>query len=57
LKTIVDTLFCDLGLGDFVLVRHVDTDLYCVDRGKGKNEVVKDEQSDNFKHVHIQWWV
>jgi hypothetical protein len=57
LKTIVHTLFCDLGLGDFVLMRLVDTKLYCVDHGKGKNEVVKHEQFDNFKHVHIQWWV
>jgi hypothetical protein len=24
---------------------------------RAEREVVKDEQFDNFKHVHIQWWV
>jgi hypothetical protein len=23
--------------------------------GKAKNEIVKDEQFENFKHFHIQW--
>jgi hypothetical protein len=25
--------------------------------GKVENEVVKDEQVENFKHLHIQWWL
>ncbi len=25
--------------------------------GSGKTDVVKDEQFENFRHVHIQWWV
>jgi hypothetical protein len=25
--------------------------------GRMENDVVKDEQSKNSKHVHIQWWV
>jgi hypothetical protein len=25
--------------------------------GRTESDIVKDEQSENFKHVHIQWWV
>jgi hypothetical protein len=25
--------------------------------GKANNEVVKDEHFENFRHLHIQWWV
>jgi hypothetical protein len=46
-----------LGLLGFVLVRLGDPKLYLVWMGKEKNEVVKNEQFDNFRHVHIQWWV
>jgi len=46
-----------LGLLGFVLVRLGDPKLYLVWMGKAKNEVVKNEQFDNFRHVHIQWWV
>jgi hypothetical protein len=38
-------------------MRHVDTKLYCVDHAKRKSELLKDEWCNNFKHVHIQWWV
>jgi hypothetical protein len=46
-----------LGLVGFVLVRLVDPKLYLVWMGRAKSEVVKNEQFDNFRHVHIQWWV
>jgi hypothetical protein len=32
-------------------------ELYPVWMGRVKNEVEKDEQSDNFRHFHIQLWV
>jgi hypothetical protein len=35
----------------------VDPKLYLVWMGRVKSEVVKNEQFDNFRHVHIQWWV
>ncbi len=57
LKTTIYTPFPDLGLCDFILVRHVDLKLYRVWMGRAKNEVVKDEQVENFKHLHIQWWL
>jgi hypothetical protein len=51
------TPFQDLGVGDFTLVRSIDLELYPVWMGRVKNEVEKDEQSDNFRHFHIQLWV
>ncbi len=49
--------FGDLGIGDFVLVRLANPKLYPMWMERAEREVVKDEQFDNFKHVHIQWWV
>ncbi len=43
LKTIAYTLFWDLGLGDFVLVRPTNSKLYHVWMGKAKSAGVKDE--------------
>ncbi len=57
LKTIVYTLFRDLGLGDFVLMKPAELELYPMWMGRVENEVVKDEHSENFRHLHIQWWV
>ncbi len=51
------TPFQDLGVGDFTLVRPIELELYPVWMGRVKNEVEKDEQSDNFRHFHIQLWV
>jgi hypothetical protein len=57
LKTIVDTPFWDSSLGDFVLVKPRDLELYRVWIGRVESEVVKDEQFENFRYLHIQWWV
>ncbi len=57
LKTTVDIPFWDSSLGDYVLVKFIDLELYHVWMGKVENEVVKDEQVENFKHLHIQWWL
>jgi hypothetical protein len=46
-----------MGLGNFVLLKHVDPKLYIVWMGRVESEVVKDEQFNIFRHVHIQWWV
>ncbi len=54
LKIVAYILFQDLGLGDFVLVRLVDLELCPMWMGRAKSEVVKDENFDNFGHVHIQ---
>jgi len=53
LKTFVDTSFQDLGLGDFIPVRFANVELYLVWMERTKNEVMKDEEFANFKHVHI----
>ncbi len=42
-----------LGLRDFIIVKLVNLELYHVWMGRAENEVVKDEQFDNFKHVNI----
>jgi hypothetical protein len=39
------------------MVRLANLELYHVWMWRAKNDVVKDDQYDNFKHVHIQWWV
>ncbi len=57
MKTYVDTLFQDLGLGDFIPVRLANLELYLVWMERTKNEIMKDEEFANFKHVHIQWFV
>jgi len=41
----------------FRFVKHAYPKLYYVWMGRLENEVVKDEQSNDFRHVHIQWWV
>jgi hypothetical protein len=33
------------------------TDLRIFSNGRVENEVMKDEQPRNFKHLHIQWWM
>jgi hypothetical protein len=46
-----------LGLGDFVLVRLEDLELYLMWMEKVENEVVKDKHYEFFFKLHIQWWV
>jgi hypothetical protein len=53
LKIIVYILFQDLGLGDFVLVKLADPKLYHVWMDRVESKVVKDEQTENFRHFHI----
>jgi hypothetical protein len=45
LKTVAYTLFQDLGLANFVLVRFIDLKLYLAWMGRAENEVIKDEHS------------
>jgi hypothetical protein len=51
------TPFRDLNVGDFVLVRLHNLDLVLVWMGKMEGDVVKDEESEYFKMVRVQWWV
>jgi hypothetical protein len=46
-----------IGLREFIMVKLTDFELYHVWMGRAENEVVKDEQFDNFKHDNIQWWL
>jgi hypothetical protein len=57
LKTTVDTPFWDSILDNFVLVKPTNLELYHVWMGRVESEVVKDKQFENFRYLHIQWWV
>jgi len=56
LKILVYTLFQDLGLGDFILVRLANLELYHVWMERVESKVVKDEQFKKIRLFHIQWW-
>jgi hypothetical protein len=51
------TPFKDFNVGNFVLVRPHNFDLVPLWMGKAKGDVVKDEESEYFKMVKVQWWV
>jgi hypothetical protein len=46
-----------LGLGDFVLVKLLDLDLYLMWMGRAESDVVKDEHFKKIIYLDIQWWV
>ncbi len=55
---IVYTPFRDLNVGDFVLVRSHNLDFIPLWMGRAtEGDVVKDEGSEYFKMVRVQWWV
>jgi hypothetical protein len=51
------TPFRDLNVGDFVLARPHVLDFVPVWMGGAEGDVVKDEKSEYFKMVRVQWWV
>jgi len=51
------TPFRDLNVRDFVLVRPHDPNLVSLWMGRAKVDVIKDEESEYFKMVKVQWWV
>jgi len=51
------TLFKDLNVGDFVFVRPHDLNLVLLWMEIVKGDVIKDEDSEYFKMVRVQWWV
>ncbi len=51
------TPFTNHNVGNFVLVRSHDPDLVPFQMGKAEGDVVKDEESEYFKMVRVQWWV
>jgi len=51
------TSFRHVNDGDFVFVKLHDPSLVPIWMGKTKGDVVKDEESENFKMVRVQWWV
>jgi hypothetical protein len=54
---IAHIFFRDLNVGDFVLMKPHDLDLVPFWMGRAKGDVVKDEDSEYFKMVKVQWWV
>jgi hypothetical protein len=51
------TSFKDLNVRDFVLVRPHNPNFVPLWMGKAKGDVVKDEETEYFKMVKVQWWV
>jgi hypothetical protein len=51
------TPFRNINNGNFVLVRSHDPLLVPMLMGKTQNDVIKDDQNENFKMVRVQWWV
>jgi hypothetical protein len=51
------TPFCDLFVGNFVLVWHEDPKVYPVWMGRGESDAVKDQENENYRKVYVQWWV
>jgi hypothetical protein len=47
---------CDERM-DMLTTLLANLELYHVWMRRADNEVVKDEHFENFKHLHIQWWV
>jgi len=56
LNIITYTPFCDLFIGNFVLVQHLDLTIYLVWMERAKSDVVRDQKNENYK-VYVQWWV
>jgi hypothetical protein len=56
-STVAYTPFCDLFVGNFVLVQLIDLKVYPMWMGRAKNDVVKDQENENYKTVYVQWWV
>ncbi len=47
----------DLKVGDFMLMRLHDLDLVPFWMGNVEGDVIKNEESEYFKMVKVQWWV
>jgi hypothetical protein len=57
LSTIGYTPFCDLFVGNFVLVQLSDPIVNHVWMKRAKIDVVKDQENENYIKVYVQWWV
>ncbi len=57
LNTTTYTLFRDLFVGSFVLVRPSNPTIYLVWMGRAKSDVVRDKKNENHRKVYVQWWV
>jgi hypothetical protein len=53
LNIIAYKYFCDLFVGNFVLVWLVDPTIYLVWTGRAKNDVVKDQENKNYRKVYV----
>ncbi len=57
LNTVAYLLFCDLFVGNFVLVRFTDPTIYLVWMERAKSDVVRNQENENYRKVYVQWWV
>jgi hypothetical protein len=44
-------------VGNFVFVRLVDLKVYIVWMGRAENDVIRDQENENYRKVYVQWWV
>ncbi len=51
------TPFIGLNVGNFVFVKPYDPNIVLIWMGKIEGDVIKDEESEYFKMVKVQWWV
>jgi hypothetical protein len=51
------TTFKDFNVRNFVVVRQHDPNLVPFWMGRAEGDVVKEEESEYFKMVRVQWWV
>jgi hypothetical protein len=49
--------FRDLNVGDFVFMRSHDPSFVPLWMERTKGDVIKDEKTEYFKMVKVQWWV
>ncbi len=57
LSTATYTPFRDLFVSNFVFVQPLNLIIYLVWMGRAKSDVVRDPKNENYRKVHVQWWV
>ncbi len=49
--------FHDLFASNFVLVQPSNLIVYLVWMGRVESDVIKDQEDEDYRKVHVQWWV
>jgi hypothetical protein len=57
LSTIAYKPFRDLFASNFVFMQRANHIIYHVWMGRFESDVVRDQESENYRKVYVQWWV